>query len=75
MTEKSRSTSTHGTALSWLGNRPKTRCLRADDGLAGDCSPGTCAVLAGVGREREGVGVGVDDTLVQTGVTDRAAGV
>lgn len=47
----------------------------ADDGHAGDCPPGTRAVLAGVGRECEGVAVGVDNTLVQTGVTDRAAGV
>lgn len=69
------STCTLGTALSWLGNRPETRCLWADEGHAGDCASSTCAVLAGVGRCGEGVAVGVDNPLIQTGVTHRATGV
>lgn len=47
----------------------------ADEGHAGDCSSGTGALLAGVGRCGEGVAVGVDNPLIQTGVTERAAGV
>lgn len=69
------STCTLRAALSWLGNRLEARCLWADEGHAGDCSSSTCAVLAGVGRCGEGVAVGVDNPLIQTGVTHRATGV
>lgn len=49
--------------------------MRAGEGQAGDGTSGARAASAGVGGEREGLTVGADNALVQTGVTDRAAGV
>lgn len=63
------------TALSWLGNSSEAGCWRADHGHTGNGASDTSTALAGVGGGREGVTVRVDDTLIETGVTDGAAGV
>lgn len=63
------------TALSWPASWSITRCWWADQGHTGDGASDTSAALAGVGGGCEGVTVRVDDTLIQTGVTDGAAGI
>lgn len=59
-----RSTCALRAALAWLGNWSNTRRLWADEGYAGDGASDTRAALAGVRGRREGVGVGMDNTLI-----------
>lgn len=63
------------TALSGFGNWPGAGGLWADQGNAGDAAFDASAALAGFGGGCEGVSVTVNDTLIQTGVTDGAAGI
>lgn len=63
------------TALSGSGNWLGAGDLWADQRNAGDTAPPASAALAGFGGGCEGLSVTVNVTLIQTGVTDGAAGI
>lgn len=63
------------TALSRSDNWPGTGDPWADQRNAGDAASDASAALAGFGGGCEGVSVLVNVTLIQTGITDGAAGI